>query len=79
MFFYGNPIELSIMNFFPSEGGMSKFLAGGETHSSSGLEKLSDTKFSDEERPMSLRGMDLDVTKMSISTIFSHSSEILCL
>ena len=53
---------------------MSKLLAGGETHSSSGLEKLSDTKLSDEEWPMSLRGMGLDVTKMSMSTIFSHSS-----
>ena len=65
--------------FFPGGWRMSKLLAGGETHSSSGLEKLSDTKLSDEEWPMSLRGMGLDVTKMSMSTIFSHSSGILCL
>ena len=58
---------------------MSKFLAGGVIHSSSCLERLSDTKSSDEEWPMSFGGMGLDVTKMSISTIFSHSSGILCL
>ena len=41
----------------------------GRLTSLQAIKRLSDTKLSDAEWPMPLRGMGLDVTKMSMSTI----------